>query len=468
MFILNSADPLPLYRQLYRQLREAILAGRLPAGARLPSVRELAAELATSRNTVDAAYQELLAEGYLCSRERSGYFVASLEAETLPPVQPRSPKRPPVSPPPVSPCRFDFHPARLDPQSFPVAHWRRCYLQALRSSGPALVQYGDPQGDEGLRFQLQRYLERSRGVVCAPEQVVVCAGLQQSLEILALLLREDHQGVAVEEPGYHLPRALFSLHGYSVEPVPVTPGGIDIDRLQSCRSSVVYVTPSHQLPLGQVMPVSQRLRLLDWAEQGARVILEDDYDSELRYAGRPIPALQGLRPQGRVVYLGTCSKVFSPALRLSYMVLPPALLPAYRQRFAAFFATVPLLEQRALATFMEEGGWERHLRRQRTRYQKKHHAMLDAIARHLGDGCKVVGQGAGLHLVLELPPGAPTEAELLERARQRGMNLHPFSAFYAGAAPEGTRLILGFGGLSPADIEAGIALLAELIGQGAA
>jgi GntR family transcriptional regulator/MocR family aminotransferase len=462
MFTLHNDSELPLYQQLYRQIRDHILTGKLPADSRLPSVRELAQELAASRNTVDGAYQELLAEGYIYSKERSGYFVSALEHNTAPPVPRQQPSRFKTPSSPTGPWRFDFHPARLDPASFPATLWRKCYTEGLHSCGEGLTEYGAPQGDAVLRHQLQQYLERSRGVLCTPEQIVVCAGLQQGLEIVAQLLRESHATLAVENPGYHLPRAVFAHHGYTIAPIPVTPQGLDVGKLRESRATLAYVTPSHQLPLGYVMPIAQRLQLLEWAEHGNNVILEDDYDSELRYHGRPIPSLQGLRPLGRVVYFGTFSKTVSPALRLGYLVLPPELLTNYQNRFAAYFSTVSLLEQLAMARFMAEGHWERHLRRMRTCYQKKHAAMLDAVARHFGSAAAVIGQGAGLHLVVELTGANPGESEILRHAAQNGIRLFPFSAFYAGAAPERTRLILGFGGANCDELAAGVARLASL------
>jgi len=462
MFTLNSNDSTPLYKQLYQQIREHVLTGKLPADSRLPSVRELAAELATSRNTVEGAYQELLAEGYIYSRERSGYFVSALDQEAAPSSRTPHPCPSGRPPEPAAGCRFDFHPARLDPESFPTALWRKCFLQTLRSSGTDLVQYGEPQGEWGLRRSLQSYLERARGVVCEPQQIVICAGLQQSLEIVAQLLRESHTALAVENPGYHLPRAVFRNHGFAIVPVPVTEQGLDPERLRAGAATLAYVTPSHQLPLGYVMPVAQRLKLLDWAGRGGNLILEDDYDSELRYQGRPIPSLQGLRPQGNIVYLGTFSKILSPALRLSYLVLPPSLLAAYRRRFADYFSTVSLLEQRTMATFMEQGHWERHVRRMRIRYQKKHDAMLRAVARHFGGKATVVGQGAGLHVVLQLAGPDPGEAAILRRALESGIRLFPFSAFYVEGRPESTRLLLGFGGMSAGEIEQGVKLLSRL------
>jgi GntR family transcriptional regulator/MocR family aminotransferase len=462
MFILNHDDTAPLYKQLYLQIREQVLSGKLPAHAKLPSVRDLAAELSTSRNTVEGAYQELSAEGYIYSRHRSGYFVSALDHEVVPHAPSRKPSqrsRPPRSLPGFA---YDFHPARLDPASFPTAQWRACFLECLRSSSRELAHYGDPQGDAGLRGNIRQYLERSRGVLCEPDQIVICAGLQQGLEIVAHLVQESHSAVAVEDPGYHLPRSVFGNHRFRVVPVAVGPCGMDLEMLRAGQSTIAYVTPSHQLPRGCVMPIANRLNLIDWAQSGGNLIIEDDYDSELRYHGKPIPSLQGLRPDGNIIYLGTFSKILSPALRLSYMVLPRSLLAPFRVLYRDYFSAVSLLEQKTMARFIEQGYWERHVRRMRIVYGKKHDALLQAVERYFGNRATVVGQGAGLHVVLELHGNNPGEAAILRRAAHEGINLFPFSATCATGEAAATSILLGFGGMTAAEIEQGIGLLSQL------
>lgn len=462
MFILDSSSPVPLYKQLYNQIREHILSGKLPAESRLPSVRDMASELSASRNTVDGAYQELYAEGYIYSRPRSGYFVSALDQEVAPQATSGKPGKNDYLPGPPSWFAYDFHPARLHPESFPTELWRKCFIEGLRRDSRQLVQYGDPQGDWGLRCSIQSYLERSRGVTCDPDQIIVCTGLQQSLEIIAQILKGSYSVVAVENPGYHLPRSVFQNHGYTIFPVPVGQGGIDLDYLKGSNSTVVYVTPSHQLPLGYVMPVANRLALIEWAESAGRFIIEDDYDSELRYHGKPIPSLQGLRPSGNIVYTGTFSKILSPALRLSYMVLPYSLLATYRELYRAYFPSVSLLEQRTMAHFMEQGHWERHIRRMRMIYKKKHDILLRSVATHFGSRAVVTGQGAGLHVVLMLPDTLHSETEIIDRARQRGIWLYPFSDFHVTGQPEAATLLLGFGGMKSCEIEEGIAILSQI------
>lgn len=462
MFILNSSNPVPLYKQLYTQVREHILSGKLPAGSKLPSVRDMASELSASRNTIDGAYQELYAEGYIYSKPRSGYFVSALDQDTAPQSLPGKPGKDDYLPGPPSSFAYDFHPARLDPESFPTELWRKCFIEGLRRNSQQLVQYGDPQGDWGLRCSIQSYLERSRGVICDPDQIIICAGLQQSLDIVSHILKENHTVVAVENPGYHLPRSVFQNHSYTIFPVPVGPCGIDLNLLKTSKSTIAYVTPSHQLPLGYVMPVANRLALIEWAESGCKYIIEDDYDSELRYHGKPIPSLQGLRPTGNIIYSGTFSKILSPALRLSYMVLPYPLLATYRHLYRDYFPSVSLLEQRTMALFMEQGHWGRHIRRMRMIYKKKHDILLRSIETHFGKRAVVIGQGAGLHVVLMLPDTLHSEAEIIDLARQKGIRLFPFSEFHVVGQPEATTLLLGFGGMTGSEMEQGIVILSQI------
>lgn len=458
MFVLDHHSKLPLYTQLYDQMKASVLSGKLPSHSKLLSVRELAAELSISRNTVENTYLELCAEGYIYSKPRSGYFVSALAPDILP--SPRLKRQHAPLPKPEPKGSIDFHPARLDPDAFPAPIWRSCYLESLRQSRSALVQYGDPQGEWELRCSIRRYLERSRGVACDPEQIVICSGLQLSLGIVAQIHTERRPAVAVENPGFHLPKSVFQNHGFETLPIPVGLSGLDVDALESSNATLVYVTPSHQFPTGCVMPVANRLKLIEWGNSGDRLIIEDDYDSELRYHGKPIPSLQGLHPDGNIVYLGTFSKVLSPALRVGYLVLPYPLLSSYRQLFRDYACSVSLLEQAALARFMEQGHWDRHLRRMRTLYQKKHDAMLRAVETHFGSKALVLGQGAGLHMVLELSGHALNETELISRARSKGIELFPYSTTLAEGG-SCSRIVLGFGGLKPDVIDRGVELLSQ-------
>lgn len=459
MFVLDQNSQVPLYTQIYNQVREHILSGKLPPDSKLPSVRELAAELSTSHNTVESSYQELYAEGYLYSKPRSGYFVSALSHDVVPLTLSRKPQKR-AAPPKIHPVSdYDFHPARLDRGSFPATLWRKCFVDSLNKSSGDLAQNWDPQGEWGLRCSIQGYLERSRGVICEPEQIIICSGLQQSLDIVAHMLKGNHSLVAVENPGYFLPRSVFRNHSFDVVPIPVGASGINLDTLKDSGATIAYVTPSHQFPTGCVMPIANRLKLIEWAESSEKFILEDDYDSELRYHGKPIPSLQGLEPRRNIIYLGSFSKVLSPALRISYMVLPRSLLTSYRRFFHDYFCSVSLLEQRTLAEFMERGHWNRHVRRMRMLYKNKHDILLRSVDRHFGTRAIIIGQGAGLHVVLQLTGHSPDERELIRRAQSKGIRLVPFSATYASGELDSSKYLLGFGGVAANELDQGIELL---------
>ncbi len=462
MFTLDINDTKPLYQQLFQQIKEKVLSGKLPAHFKLPSIRDLSVELATSRNTVESAFLELCAEGYLYSKSRSGYFVSDIDQELATKTQPTQ-LRQDLHPRLAKQYPYDFHPARLDPEVFPTVAWRKSLLEALRSNSADYSQYSEPQGEWGLRCNIQFYLERSRGVICSPDQVVICSGLQQGLDIVAQLIKENHGSVAIENPGYHLPRDVFGNHGFDITPINVDSNGIKLKDLKASPSKAVYITPSHQMPLGHVMPVANRLNLISWAKEVDGIIIEDDYDSELRYLGRPIESLQGLCADGNIIYQGTFSKVFSPALRLSYMVLPKPILVAYKRSFQNYLSPVPLLIQRAMVNFMERGHWDQHLRRARIFYKKKHGVMLQAIKQHLGGNAKVIGQGAGLHIVIELAKSIRDEAKFIDNAKQDGARLLRFSDFYTSGKPKNNKLLLGFGGIPTGKIDQGVELLSKHI-----
>lgn len=461
MFILDSKDRRPLHVKLYNQIKNQILSGKLIPDTKLPSVRHLSVELSVSRNTVEYAYEQLCTEGFIYSRPRSGYYVSLLDQEFI-----------------SRPCRktvtliepafedgkmysFDFHPACLSPDSFPSKIWRKLLTECLQRNPEQFTLYCDPRGEIELRCEIQRYLERFRGVSCDPEQIVVCCGLQDSLSIIAQVMRTEHSTLAVEDPGHWIPRSVFQNYSFSISPIPVNSDGINLDYLKNTNSTIVYVTPSHQFPLGHVMPVENRLKLIHWTEAVGGVIIEDDYDSELRYHGKPIPALQGLHPKGNIIYVGTFSKVLSPALRVSYVVLPYQYLGTYNKLFRNYAPTVSLLEQRVLYEFMKQGYWERHLRKMRTIYKRKHDALIQSVNRHFGKRVHILGQGAGLHVVLELVNNSFDEKDLISRAGDKNIRVFPISDTYQCNKHYPSRVMLGFGGMNPNELEKGIELLSQ-------
>ncbi|AIF49845.1 PLP-dependent aminotransferase family protein [Pelosinus sp. UFO1] len=459
MIILNSKGRQPLHDKIYNQIKNKILSGELPPATKLLSIKNLAIELSVSRNTVEYAYQQLFAEGYIHSKPRSGYYVSLIDPEFLPSSHCQTGTSPGQILEEGKSYSFDFHPASISPESFPVNLWRKLYVDSLKENPKQLASYSNQQGDTALRYELQRYLARSRGVSCSLEQIVLCSGLQDSLSILAPILKENHSQFAIEDPGHFIPKSVFRNHSFSISPVPLNSDGLAIDSLYNTKSTVVYVTPSHQFPLGYIMPVANRLKLIDWAKNVGGVIIEDDYDSELRYYGKPIPALQGLHPEENIVYIGTFSKVLSPVLRVSYMVLPYQLLTIYNKLFGHYSTSVSLLDQRTLSKFMEQGYWERHLRKMRTVYKKKHDAIIQSIHQHFGSQANIIGQGAGLHVVLELVGNSLTEGELIHRAQEIEVRLHPLSSTYLHKSSKNPQIMLGFGSMSSNEIDRGIELL---------
>ena len=429
----------PLYQQLYRHIAGAIQSGALSPGEKLPSKRRLCALTGLSMSTVETAYSLLAAEGYVLAKPRSGYVCAHL----LPPI-PAAP--PPVDvPPPPEPSRwaYDCSTSAVDTSAFPFSSWARITKEAVYEN-PGLLQRGHPQGDQPLRAALAGLLAQYRGVRCTPEQVVVGAGADYLLSLLLQLLPE-HRAVALEDPGYPAAYAAAALHGRQALPIPVDGEGMDPDALECSGAGLAYVTPSHQFPLGVTMPAGRRSRLLRWAAQRpGRFLIEDDYDSEFRYASRPIPAMQGLDRVGRVVYMGTFSRSIAPAIRVAYMILPPQLLERYRRTFSHGACTVSRFEQESLRRFIAQGLYGRHLRRTGNLYRRKCALLTQALSAI--PGAAISGGDAGLHFLLTLP--RYSEGELVERAAAQSVRVHPLSRYCHAVPPLPSTVVLGFAGLT--------------------
>ena len=453
---LDASSGVPLYEQLYRSLAGEMRSGTLAAGTRMPGKRRLAAELSVSVNTVDAAYQMLAAEGYLESRERSGFYVQEYLA--LPPRPERAPGTPakPMEPeapageaaPPSPPVRYDLSTRGVDPGLFPFRTWARLQKELLYSS-PQLLTHGDAQGDPALRQALAEYLSEYRGVQCGPHQIVVGAGLEYLLGLRAPLLPGP---AAVETPGY--PRALQVLQNNGVHCccLPVDEDGLSVEALNRSDAAVCYVTPSHQFPTGVTMPAGRRAELLHWAARrpGGRYIIEDDYDSEFRFDTRPLPSLQGMAgADGPVVYLSTCSRSLAPSIRIAYMVLPEHLLPAWRKKYRLYSGTVSRFEQQTLARFITEGYFTRHLARERVAYKARRDALAAALNTAFAPGeLTLAGLHTGLNLLAKLKD-PPPDAALRCAAEAEGVQLSLLSDYdLTGEAPSAAgTLVLGYGSL---------------------
>lgn len=428
-------DKTPLYDQIYRHIVAQIRSGALEAGEMLPSKRRLAEHLGVSLTTVERAYGILTAEGYLEPLPRSGYLVApSLAAIPTPPR--------PEAPPPRKEEALDecFSTSAVDTSVFPFATWARLSREAVYEN-PDLLQRGESQGDWGLRSALSDFLHQYRGVNCTPEQVVVTAGLEGAMWILLQLLPMHRFGL--EDPGYTPLRRLMKNLDRAWAPIGMDDKGMRVGELERTMTNAAYVTPSHQFPLGITTPMSRRGELLRWVHaKPGRYLIEDDYDSEFRYASRPIPAMQGMDQGGRVIYVGTFSRTIAPSIRVAYLILPPELLELYHVKFGRASATVSRFEQETLCRFLTSGAYGRHLRRMGNLYRKRRDALCSALE---GWG-EIRGDDGGLHLLFTLPERQ--ERDLVDRAAKAGYRVRGLSEFCVGPAPLPGTLVLGFAGLS--------------------
>ncbi len=446
----------PLYRQLYEMLLGEIRSAALAPGERLPSRRALAAHLGLSLNTVDAAYQMLAAEGYVQAVPKSGFFVCAQGVQGLvpPPEKPAEAGESPLRPR----WQYDFATGSIDVSLFPVRTWARICRDVMHG-GAQLLNHGDPQGDECLRRAIARYLHEYRGVRARPAQIVVGAG-SETLLGMAVRLLEAGESVAVEDPGYGKTADVLRNAGVPARPVAVGERGMRVDLLRKSGCRAVCVTPSHQFPTGVTMPAPERAELLQWAREGECTIIEDDYDSEFRFDGRPIPALQGLDGGDRVVYISTFSRSLAPAIRVAYMVLPERLLERWRTLYGGYASTVSRFEQHTLSRFMEEGHFARHINRIRNVYRSRRDRLVQALKSELGDCARPLCVHTGLHMPVQVENGMD-EKELAAAAAAQGVRVYALGG-YCQRPPAGVpTVVLGYGGLSADDIEPACALLAR-------
>ena len=435
-------DDSPLYEQLYRHLAGEISHGKLPPGSKLPSKRKMCALLGVSMSTVDTAYSLLAAEGYVTVRPRSGCTVADLL-----PLTPQPTADVPKPEPPAPRWHYDCSTSAVDTSLFPFSSWARISKEAVYEN-PDLLQRGHPQGDLPLRTALADLLAQYRGVRCSPEQIIVGAGADWLLSMVLQLLPE-HQTIALEDPGYPAAYAAVKRLGRQAAPVAVDEQGMSPEALETTGAGLAYVTPSHQFPLGVTMPAGRRSRLLHWAYRvPGRYIIEDDYDSEFRYASRPIPALQGMDREGRVIYMGTFSRSIAPAIRVAFVILPPALLARWQAEFSHSSCTVSRFEQESLRRFLVQGLYSRHLRRSVNLYRRKCTVFSEALSSI--DGVSLSGQQAGLHFLLTLPRF--TESELVNRAAEQGVRVSPLSRYCHSVPSLPSTVVVGFAGLSEQEL----------------
>jgi GntR family transcriptional regulator/MocR family aminotransferase len=481
--VIPLSDPLssrrgPLFSQIYRGFREAVLSGKLRSGERLPSTRELAEQLDVSRTVVVLAYEQLLAEGYVSGKQGSGTYVTGtlnlrpmqerittrsfrlseygrrVTASTLELSYARQRAKPP---------RYDFIYGRSNIDLFPFETWRRMLLRTARVAPVRELDYGATAGSLELREAIAAHLKRSRGVVCNAEQILILNGSAQALDLIVRVLVEAKDAIAVEDPGYQGTREILRAARARLQPVPVDHDGILVERIPA-GTRMVFVTPSHQFPTGAVLPLARRLALLGWAKRRNALIVEDDYDGEFRYAGQAIESLQGLDREERVIYIGTFSRTVFPALRIGYLIAPRALMPALTAAKWLCDRHTSTLEQRTLAEFIASGMYERFLRRVRRSNASRRDALLESIDAAFGDDIEVTGQGAGAHVVV-WPKQPIDEAHAIRRAEERGIGIYGVSPYYVGKKGR-PGIILGFARLSEAEIREGILRLRGIFETG--
>lgn len=449
----------PIYKQIYSYIKDEIKTGRLPCHSRLPSTRILAKHMQLSRSTIEMAYDQLVAEGYIEAEPYRGYFVAQIEdLYVMSPPKKKAEHDPQAA---EEHCLYDFSPLGIDLENFPYNLWRKVTKNVLSGANKELFSSGMRKGDYEVREAIRSYLHRARGVNCTVEQLIIGAGNEYLLLLLHQILEKNRAKVAMENPTYIQAYRILKSLGYEICPVSVDASGILVSELRKTEAEVVYVTPSHQYPLGVVMPIKRRMELLAWAmEAEGRYIIEDDYDSEFRYKGKPIPSLQGVDQAGCVIYIGTFSRAIAPAIRVSYMVLPPSLMERYEQKYSFYSCTVPRVEQAALTCFLQDGYFERHLNRMRANYKAKHDLILNQLQRLCG--FRISGENAGIHLLLSAENGKK-EAELIRRALEAGVKVYGLSKYYIGeiGRREDT-VILGYANLSEVEILTGVEVLIQV------
>lgn len=446
-----------MYLQIYEYIAKEIKQGQLPCHSKLPSGRALAQDLNISRNTVNMAYAQLESEGYIEAKPKQGYFVKEMDG-ILDMGVPEYDERIQTGVQEKKQYLIDFSPFGIDLNYVPYHRWKKLMKETMLDTNAALFQNGDSQGDLALRAAIREYLHRARGVNCTEKQIIIGAGTDYLLMLLTRILPE-YESVAMENPVYQQAYRVFDNFKYQVYPVPLDEEGMNIERLKETDASLAFVTPSHQFPTGSVMPINRRMQLLNWAyKKKERYIIEDDYDSEFRYQGKPIPSLQGIDTKGKVIYLGTLSKAISPSIRIGYMVLPESLCDCYNQ-YASFYATtVSRIDQEIVRRFIMEGYFERHLNRMRGIYRGKHDFILNTIT-HWKQKVIVKGHSSGLHVLLEFHDNRYTEKVLVERAKAADIKVYPLSSYYIDGTPEWPTVLLGYANLSEAEIASGLQIL---------
>jgi GntR family transcriptional regulator/MocR family aminotransferase len=456
MYILDTKSDESLHIQLYNAIKEDIV-NNYTISEKLPSIRKVAALYNLSKSTVESAYSQLYAEGYIESRPKSGYYVNELFFDTFKYKKEKKSKK--VDLP--KQYKYDFFPAQLHSEDFPLKLWKRIFAKVVNEKVD-FGAYSNGQGILELREQIGEYLQNSRGVSCDVENIIITHGFIDSMELLAKLVKKFYKVFAQEIPGYHIAHKVFDSYGFKIQSIGVDKDGIIIEELQKSDAQIVYITPSHQYPTGATMPVTNRLKIIRHMQSINGLIIEDDYDSELAYYNRPIPSLQGLDEHECVIYLGTFAKSLSPAIRVGYMIVPSWIMDLYKESYDYHFSRVSLTTQLTLAEFMKDGHWNKHIRRIRILNKKKHQVMREALIKHLGKSCKIVAEGAGLSILI-VPIDLNFNWDRLKKlAKKKNIAIY-LTKERSGGEFEAIRM--GFGGFRIEEIEEAVDAFAKVLSQ---
>ncbi len=409
----------PKYIQLYEHIKHEILRGKVEKGEKLPSIRVLCDSLKISKSTAENAYQQLVVEGYIESRLKSGYYVSHFDTYALNAFKQ---KRVQEAYQGLKDTKKHIDLEYAEEGTFNFSEWKKALNRVLEYEQKSLLVSGEPQGEYALRVEISKFIHQSRGGSCHPDQIIIGAGVQILFGLIAALMKQEHRQIAFEYPGFAKGMYIFEDYGYDMVKIPVECDGIHVKALEGTHAKLVYVSPSHQYPTGSVMPIRKRLQLLSWASRKGAYIIEDDYDSLLRYEGYPVPALQGMNQGENVIYVGSFSKLLMPSLRISFLILPQSLMSHYEKMKLRYSQSVSKIDQLALAHYMREGAFERHIRRIKKIYGKKNQLLIDAFKNYENDFCKLLGRESGLHVVLSFHESVDLEL-VVERCGEEGIHL---------------------------------------------
>lgn len=471
-FHIDRSCGTPAYQQLYTQIALAIESGAIAAGETLPKIREMAAELHIARNTVEAAYKQLALEGFAKGRRGTGYIVENLDFSVLDGRQQDGDEQALIAQSELTRrrnplgddhgCHFDFCYGNRDRSMLPMAMLKTLADRAL--SGPTsgdVARYIDPYGLDSLREQIAYHLQKTRDIRCVPEQIILQPGTQVALSNIASIFDQKERIVAMEDPGYAAARRALKRAHCAIRPVPVHAGKKTfLSALRLSEARLALVTPSNQFPLGFIMSLSTRLKLIEWAKERDAYIIEDDYCCEYRYRSRPAPALRSIDPQ-RTIYLGTMSKILSPSVRISYIVLPAELLSRWNHAHFGVYCPLPWLDQEMLRSFMASDAWKRYMHTTVNMYRHKHDLLVRCLKKELGDELRIFGEDAGLHLLIE-DPFERSQEELIHLALKKEVRVYPTEDYWASPVhPMKSLILVGFSGIASEKIPEGIRRLAD-------